>query len=105
MMESPFMLPANSRWQQPFEGTACAGQNKTVKRTKARILIPTPGPTLQNTIIQNDTTTPNFPGVVLLIAKADPSKGALADKIFKKCGTYIQGAITQISVIATEIMK
>ena len=104
-MEFPFKFPVNIHWQQPLEGIACTGQNKTVERGKARILIPTPGPTLQNTIIQNDTTTPNFAGVVLSIAKADPSKGPLADKIFKKCGTYIQGAITQISVIATEIMK
>ena len=105
IMEFPFKFPVNIHWQQPLEGIACTGQNKTVERGKTRILIPTPGPTLQNTIIQNDTTTPNFAGVVLSIAKADPSKGPLADKIFKKCGTYIQGAITQISIIATEIMK
>ena len=55
MMESPFVLPANRRWQQPFEGSACTGQNKTVKRTKARILIPTPAPTFRKTSIQNYT--------------------------------------------------
>ena len=42
-MESPFKFPVNIHWQQPLEGIACIGQNKTVERDKARILIPTPG--------------------------------------------------------------
>ena len=58
MTETPFMFPGNKHWQQPLEGTACTGQNKKVKRTKPKILIPTPGPTLQKTVIQNDTHTP-----------------------------------------------
>ena len=69
MMESPFVLPANRHWQQPFEGTACAGQNKTVKRTKARILILTPGPTFRKTFIQNYTCTSTFTVVVPPTAK------------------------------------
>ena len=35
----------------------------------------------------------------------DPRKSPPTDKILKKCGTYIQGAITQTSNIATEILK
>ena len=64
MTETPLMFPGNKHWQQPLEGTACTGQNKRVKRTKPKILIPTPGPTLQKTIIQNDTGTPTFNAVV-----------------------------------------
>ena len=56
MTETPFMFPGNKHWQQPLEGTACTGQNKKVKRTKPKILIPTPGPTLQKTVVQNDTS-------------------------------------------------
>ena len=76
-MKSPFKFPVNRHWQQPLEGIAGTWQNKTVKRGKARILIPTPGPTLQNNIIQNDTTTPNFAGVVLPVAKTNPRKGLI----------------------------
>ena len=47
-----------------LKGQPAQARTKKVKRAKPRILIPTPGPTLQKTIIQNDTGTPTFNAVV-----------------------------------------
>ena len=59
MTEFSFMFPANRHWQQLLEGTPCTGHNKkNVKR--AQTLIPTPGPILCKTIIQNDNMYPNL---------------------------------------------
>ena len=56
----------------PLKGQPVQARTKRVNRAKPRILIPTPGPTLQKTIIQNDTWTPTFTAVVPPTAKMQP---------------------------------
>ena len=89
MTETPLMFPGNKHWQQPLEGTACTGQNKRVKRTKPKILIPTPGPILQKTIIQNDTHTPTFTEALLTKAETNtwPKCPLTGQSCKETCGT------------------
>ena len=53
----------------PLKGQPPQARRKNFKTAKPRILIPTPGPILRKTVIQNDTRTPTFTAVVSPIAK------------------------------------
>ena len=69
MMEPPYTFRGNGHWQQSLDRIAFIGQKENFERVKPRIFIPTAGPILQKSIIQNDTCNPTFTAVQLPIAK------------------------------------
>ena len=99
MTEPPNKCHANGHWQQPLE-------RKNFERTKPRNLISTRGPLLRKTITENDSRTPTFTrSGTSRCQETDVTRGPSTGEILKKCGTYIQWAMSQTWRTATEIMR